>query len=86
MVEDLKDAVREEPAYVLSERQMLEAWLDFHRQTLLTKCSGLTEEQLRQPRRPATRAHRRRDRHVTRCGRGCPGWDVENPRTASSPE
>ncbi len=26
---------------------MLEAWLDFHRQTLLTKCSGLTGEQLR---------------------------------------
>ena len=27
---------------------MLEAWLDFHRQTLLVKCSGLTAEQLRQ--------------------------------------
>ena len=27
---------------------MLEAWLDFHRQTLLSKCSGLTAEQLRQ--------------------------------------
>ncbi len=26
---------------------MLEAWLDFHRQTLLAKCSGLTDEQLR---------------------------------------
>ena len=26
---------------------MLEAWLDFHRQTLLMKCSGLTAEQLR---------------------------------------
>jgi len=26
---------------------MLEAWLDFHRQTLLWKCSGLTAEQLR---------------------------------------
>ena len=24
------------------ERQMLEAWLDFQRQTLLSKCSGLT--------------------------------------------
>jgi uncharacterized damage-inducible protein DinB len=26
---------------------MLEAWLDFHRQTLLAKCAGLTAEQLR---------------------------------------
>ena len=29
------------------ERQMLEAWLDFHRETLLWKCSGLTADQLR---------------------------------------
>ncbi len=27
---------------------MLETWLDFHRETLLWKCSGLTPEQLRQ--------------------------------------
>ena len=33
---------------VAGERQMLEAWLDFHRQTLLGKCSGLTAGQLRQ--------------------------------------
>ncbi len=26
---------------------MLEGWLDFHRRTLLSKCSGLTGEQLR---------------------------------------
>jgi uncharacterized damage-inducible protein DinB len=30
------------------ERQMLEGWLDFHRQTLLGTCSGLTAGQLRQ--------------------------------------
>jgi uncharacterized damage-inducible protein DinB len=29
------------------ERALLEAWLDYHRQTLLTKCAGLTVEQLR---------------------------------------
>jgi uncharacterized damage-inducible protein DinB len=29
------------------EREMLEAWLDFHRETLLWKCSGLTADQLR---------------------------------------
>jgi uncharacterized damage-inducible protein DinB len=28
------------------ERALLEAWLDFHRETLLTKCAGLTAEQL----------------------------------------
>jgi uncharacterized damage-inducible protein DinB len=26
---------------------MLDGWLDYHRQTLLMKCAGLTEEQLR---------------------------------------
>jgi hypothetical protein len=31
-----------------SEREMLEAWLDFHRQTLLWKCSGLETELLRE--------------------------------------
>jgi uncharacterized damage-inducible protein DinB len=30
------------------ERAMLEGWLDWHRQTLLTKCAGLTAEQLKQ--------------------------------------
>jgi hypothetical protein len=39
---------RSDPPSVAGERQMLEAWLDFHRQTLLGKCSGLTAEQLRQ--------------------------------------
>src|SRR5262249_44843289 len=39
---------RRNTPYVAGERQMLEAWLDFHRQTLLAKCSGLTAGQLRQ--------------------------------------
>jgi uncharacterized damage-inducible protein DinB len=29
------------------ERALLEAWLDYHRQTLLSKCAGLSVEQLR---------------------------------------
>src|ERR1700759_2507434 len=29
------------------ERQMLQGWLEWHRQTLLTKCAGLTAEQLK---------------------------------------
>jgi uncharacterized damage-inducible protein DinB len=28
------------------EREMLDAWLDYHRETLLWKCSGLTADQL----------------------------------------
>jgi hypothetical protein len=50
MVDDLIDPRRQEPAYVLDERTMLEAWLDFHRTTLVLKCEGLTEEELK--RRP----------------------------------
>jgi uncharacterized damage-inducible protein DinB len=43
MVEDLADPRRTEPPYVLSERAMLEAWLEFHRTTLLLKCEGLDD-------------------------------------------
>src|ERR1700730_15025329 len=46
---------RQSTPSVAGERQMLEAWLDFHRQTLLSTCSSLTAEQLRQrPARPST--------------------------------
>jgi uncharacterized damage-inducible protein DinB len=37
---------RTRPAYVGDERSMLESWLDFHRATLVTKCAGLTGDQL----------------------------------------
>ncbi|MFF5179043.1 DinB family protein [Micromonospora sp. NPDC000316] len=37
---------RHEPL-VADERTMLEGWLDYHRDTLLHKCAGLTAEQLR---------------------------------------
>ncbi len=43
MVEDLQDPRRSEPSYVLPEREMLEAWLEFHRTTLLLKCEGLDD-------------------------------------------
>ncbi len=36
--------------YVGDERAVLDGWLDFHRATLLLKCDGLTDEQLK--RRP----------------------------------
>jgi uncharacterized damage-inducible protein DinB len=32
---------------VADERTMLEGWLEHHRQTLVMKCAGLTEEQLK---------------------------------------
>jgi uncharacterized damage-inducible protein DinB len=44
MVDDLLDPRREEPPFLLSERAMLEAWLEFHRTTLLLKCEGLDDQ------------------------------------------
>jgi hypothetical protein len=41
------DVTRTRPPKVADERTMLESWLDFHRDTLLWKCSGLTAERLR---------------------------------------
>jgi uncharacterized damage-inducible protein DinB len=46
---------RESAPYVADERQMLEAWLDFHRQTLLIKCGGLTAGQLRERAAPPSK-------------------------------
>lgn len=45
MVEDLSDPRRSEPAFIGTEREMVETWLDFHRLTLLLKCEGLNDEQ-----------------------------------------
>jgi uncharacterized damage-inducible protein DinB len=38
---------RIDPPVVADERTMLETWLDFHRATLLMKCAGLNDAQLR---------------------------------------
>jgi len=38
---------RTEPPLEADERDMLTAWLDFHRDTLAWKCDGLTDDQLR---------------------------------------
>ncbi len=38
---------RTDPPFVAGEREMLDAWLDFHRATLLSKCEGLDDDQLR---------------------------------------
>ncbi|MGY1857519.1 DinB family protein [Modestobacter sp. SYSU DS0290] len=37
---------RIDPPYLDGERAALDAWLEFHRATLLRKCAGLTPEQL----------------------------------------
>jgi uncharacterized damage-inducible protein DinB len=37
---------RDDPPRVGDERTLLDAWLDFHRQTLLWKCAGLTAGEL----------------------------------------
>ncbi|MFE0581316.1 DinB family protein [Streptomyces sp. NPDC058874] len=38
---------RTEPPTTAAEREMLDGWLDYHRATLLWKCEGLRDEQLR---------------------------------------
>ncbi|MGO9150432.1 MAG: hypothetical protein ACLQFX_12310 [Acidimicrobiales bacterium] len=53
MVEELQDPRRAEPSFLLEDREMLEAWLEFHRATLLLKCEGL-EDVLRKTRPIAT--------------------------------
>jgi len=43
MVGDMQSSRRSEPAYLLDDRAMLEAWLEFHRTTLELKCEGLDD-------------------------------------------
>ena len=43
MAGELDDPRRIEPGFLLSERDMLAAWLDYHRATLMLKCEGLTD-------------------------------------------
>ena len=41
------EVTRPDPPLVAGERETLDAWLDFHRDTLLGKCAGLTAGQLK---------------------------------------
>ena len=43
---DRTEVPRADPPLVAGERESLDGWLDYHRSTLLTKCQGLTGEQL----------------------------------------
>jgi uncharacterized damage-inducible protein DinB len=40
----LEDPRRQLPAFLLADRPMLEAWLEFQRTTLVLKCEGLDDE------------------------------------------
>ncbi|MFE1789358.1 DinB family protein [Streptomyces sp. NPDC059525] len=45
---------RTEPSTTAGEREMLDGWLEYHRETLAWKCEGLSDEQLRAtPLRPS---------------------------------
>ena len=46
---------RTDPGRILGEREALEAWLDFHRDTLLLKCADLTADQLKERAVPPSR-------------------------------
>jgi uncharacterized damage-inducible protein DinB len=49
------EVTRTEPPFEAGEREMLESWLDYHRATLLWKCAGLDDAQLkRRPCPPST--------------------------------
>ena len=43
-----RESDRADPDKIAAERTALEQWLDYHRNTLLIKCAGLTSEQLKQ--------------------------------------
>jgi hypothetical protein len=47
MAQQPEPADRVKPPYDAADRTLLDGWLDFHRRTLLWKCEGLTDDQLR---------------------------------------
>ncbi|HZD69152.1 MAG TPA: DinB family protein [Actinomycetes bacterium] len=62
---------RPEVPLVADERTMLEFWLDYHRATLLMKCSGLSGEQLKlRSVEPSTLSLLGLVRHMTEVERG----------------
>jgi uncharacterized damage-inducible protein DinB len=49
----MNDFERRKPPLVAPEKELLMAWLDYHRATLLRKIDGLTDEQLRRQMTPS---------------------------------
>ena len=78
------------PPRQAGEREALEAWLEYHRATLLTKCAGLTGEQLKDravP--PSTLSLLGLVRHMTEVERSwfrVHGGNVDLPKPYSTPE
>lgn len=54
MTQQTAPADRLEPPFIADERTTLDGWLDYHRRTLLWKCEGLTDDQLRSRPIPST--------------------------------
>ncbi|XVU24338.1 DinB family protein [Actinoplanes sp. CA-054009] len=68
------------------ERPMLQGWLDWHRQTLLTKCAGLTAEQLKLASAdPSNLTLLGLVRHMTDVERVWFRWRVAGDHTVGSP-
>ena len=44
MTEPVADRPRVRPTYLQGDRELLEAWLEFHRATLLVKCEGIDDD------------------------------------------
>ncbi|HEV3312857.1 MAG TPA: DinB family protein [Chloroflexota bacterium] len=69
---------RIDPPKIASERDMLEAWLEFHRATLATKCAGLSDQQMRDravP--PSPLSFLGLLRHMTEVERGWFAWTLD---------
>ncbi|WP_433664816.1 DinB family protein [Nocardia sp. CA-128927] len=65
------DPTRTQAPLIADERPMLQGWLDFHRATLLMKCAGLTEKQLKQRSvEPSTLSLHGLVRHMSEVERG----------------
>ena len=47
MMAAMTSSERTSPSTTAGEREMLDGWLEFHRETLVAKCEGLSDEQLR---------------------------------------
>jgi len=66
-----KPAGRTYPPFIADERTMLDAWLDFHRDTLLWKCDGLSPQDLvRRSAEPSTLTLLGLVRHMAQVERG----------------
>src|SRR5438094_2139957 len=62
---------RVSPPLIADERTMLDAWLDYHRATLLMKCAGLSDAQLKlRSAEPSTLSLLGLVRHMTEVERG----------------